>query len=80
MKLASLIQDDTGAVSSMRVMSLVVVVPVMIVWTVLCIKQNTFIVPDAKVITLIATALGSKALQSFSENFAPSPKPQPPTS
>lgn len=74
MKLATLIQDDTGAVSSMRVMSLLVVIPVMLVWTVLCIRQNTFIIPDTKIIAIVGTALGSKALQSFSENFS-APKP-----
>ncbi len=67
----------------MRVMSLAVVVPVMIVWTVLSIRQNTFIIPDTKIITLIGTAMGGKALQSFSENFSgvvrPSLPPQPTT-
>lgn len=75
MKLSTLICDDTGAVSSMRVMSLLVVLPVMLVWTVLCIRQNTFIIPDTKLIALVGTALGSKALQSFSENFSPSKTP-----
>jgi hypothetical protein len=69
-----LISDGAGELSTMRVMSLAVVVPVMIVWTVLSIRQNTFIVPDAKIITLVGTAMGSKALQSFSENFSPATK------
>lgn len=54
----------------MRVMSLAVVVPVMIVWTVLCIRQNQFIIPDTRIVTLLATAIGGKAVQSFSENFS----------
>ncbi len=83
MKFSSLIQDDTGALSSMRIMSLFVVVPVMVVWTVLSIKRGDFIVPDAKIITLVVSAMGCKSIQSFSENFSPPSQTQnqtPPSS
>lgn len=63
--------------STMRVMTLLVVVPVMVVWTVLCIKTGQLIVPDAKFITLISAALGSKALQSLAENLPQAPSPAP---
>lgn len=66
-----LISDDTGAPSTMRVLALVIVVPVMIVWTTLCIRQNTFIVPPSGIISLLVTGIGGKALQSFAENLAP---------
>lgn len=81
--LRQLISDGDGQLSTMRAINFIVVVPVMVVWTVLSIRQNTFIIPDAKIITLLATTIGGKALQSFSENFSPAAlrpsQPQPTT-
>lgn len=59
--------SDGEMPSTMRVLVLIVVVPVMIVWTVLSIKTGQFIVPDAKIIGLLISALGAKSLQSFAE-------------
>lgn len=53
--------------STMRVLVLVIVVPIMLVWAVLCLRQNTFIVPDWKVVSLIITGVAGKWLQSTSE-------------
>jgi hypothetical protein len=66
-KLVELISDGTGAPSTMRVMSLLIVVPVMVVWTVLSIRQNTFVPIDGTTLTLVGFALGGKSLQSFAE-------------
>jgi hypothetical protein len=71
MKLLSLIQDDTGALSSMRVMTLIVVIPVMLVWTVLSIRQNVFVPMPVEMMGLIIAALGAKAAQSKFENLNP---------
>jgi len=51
--------------STLRVILLIVI----LVWAVLCIRQNTFVVPDVKVIGFIGTLLGGKVAQSFSENL-----------
>lgn len=58
----------------MRVAMLFVVAAFTIVWAILSIRQNTMIVPDAKLITLIGTVIGGKVAQSFSENFSPPTK------
>ena len=71
MKLLSLIQDDTGALSSMRVMTLIVVIPVMLVWTVLSIRQNVFVPMPVEMMGIIVAALGAKAAQSKFENPQP---------
>ena len=64
-----LISDDGGAPSTMRVMGLVVVVPFMIVWTVLSIKTGVLIIPDTKLVMLVASAFAGKSAQSLFENF-----------
>ena len=53
----------------MRVMGLVVVVPFMIVWTVLSIKTGVLIIPDTKLVMLVASAFAGKSAQSLFENF-----------
>lgn len=73
MKLLSLIQDDTGALSSMRVMALMIILPVMVVWTVLSIRQNVFVPMPVEMMGLIIAALGAKAAQSKFENPVTSP-------
>lgn len=75
MKLATLIQDDTGAVSSMRVMTLAVVLSVMLVWTVISIRQNAFAPMPMEVMSLVIAALGAKAAQSKFEATPPAPAP-----
>lgn len=77
MKALQQLISDGEQPSTMRVLALIVVVPVMIVWTVLCIKQGQFIVPDAKIVTLIVSAFGGKALQSLFENLPAKPVSQP---
>ena len=67
MKFLQQLVSDGEMPSSLRVMALIVVVPVMIVWTVLCIKQGSFIVPDTKILVMLGTAFGGKTLQSFAE-------------
>lgn len=65
-KLLQLIGDGEQP-STLRVAVLIIIAPVMTVWTVLSIKQNQFIIPDAKILALVVSALGSKALQAFAE-------------
>jgi hypothetical protein len=67
MKLLQQLISDGEMPSTMRVLALAVVVPVMLVWSVLCIKQNTFIVPDWKIVAMVISAFGSKSLQSLFE-------------
>lgn len=74
-KLLQLISDGDGAPSTMRVMSLLIVFPVMIVWTVLSIQQNQFVVMDSHLLTLVGLALGGKAVQSFAERETPPVSP-----
>lgn len=62
--------SDGEHASAMRVIALVIVVPIMVVWTVLCIKQGQFIIPDWRIVSLVVSAVGGKTLQSFAENFA----------
>ena len=69
--------SDGEQPSTLRIILLIVI----LVWAVLCIRSNTFVVPDIKVIGFIGTLLGGKVTQSFSENIAGN-KPQntnPPT-
>ena len=69
--------SDGDQPSTMRVLLLIVV----LVWAILCLRQNTFVVPDVRVIGFLGTLFGAKVGQSFSENFsAGKPQPQnPPT-
>jgi hypothetical protein len=61
--------SDGEQPSTMRVMGLVVVVPFMVVWSVLCIKTGTLIIPDTKLVMLVASAFAGKSVQSLFENF-----------
>lgn len=79
MKLLTLIQDDTGAISSMRVMTLAVVLPVMLVWTVISIRQNAFVPMPMEVMSLVIAALGAKAAQSKFESAPSTINSQPST-
>jgi hypothetical protein len=58
--------SDGEQPSTMRVLLLIVV----LVWAILCIRQNTFVVPDMKVIYFLGTMFGGKAAQSFAENLS----------
>jgi hypothetical protein len=95
-----LISDEGGAPSTMRVMGLVVVLfvipPMMVVWVILSLRQNAFVVPPSGFITLLSVVFGTKSLQSLAENFTgihinaaggtpalpgfPAPTPQTPNS
>ncbi|MGA2178797.1 MAG: hypothetical protein ABSH15_04360 [Verrucomicrobiota bacterium] len=68
-KLSQLISDGDGAPSTMRLAVLLIIVPIMTVWTVLSIKTGAMIDLDAKWLGLIAAALAAKTGQSFSENL-----------
>lgn len=71
--------SDGEQPSTMRVMLLIV----MLVWAVLCIRQNTFVVPPMDAVKFLGTIFGAKVGQSFAENFrapkAPAADLQPPT-
>ena len=67
-KLFQLISDGDGAPSTMRVAVLLIIVPIMTVWTVLSIKAGQMIDLDVKWLGLIAAALAAKTGQSFAEN------------
>ena len=72
-KLFQLISDGDGAPSTMRFAVLLIIVPIMTVWTVLSIKAGQMIDLDVKWIGLIAAALAAKTGQSFSENMSTPP-------
>ena len=66
-KLTQLISDGDGQPSTMRLAVLLIIVPIMTVWTVLSIKTGAMIDLDAKWLGLIAAALAAKTGQSFAE-------------
>lgn len=55
--------------STMRVAQLAVVLPFMVVWTALSLKQGEMIIPDTRLVVMVAAAFGGKAAQSLFENF-----------
>jgi hypothetical protein len=80
--------SDGEQPSLMRVIALIVVVcvvpPMMVVWVILSLRQNAFVVPPAGFITLLSVVFGAKSFQSFAENFTGihfslPPVPQPTT-
>ncbi len=58
---------EPGVASNMRVLSTLVVINIMSVWTWKCITSPTLAPLDMNLVILIASVLGVKALQSFSE-------------
>lgn len=58
---------EPGVVSNMRVLSTLVVLNIMGVWTWKCIANPVLVPLDMNLVILIASVLGVKALQSFSE-------------
>jgi hypothetical protein len=76
-KIIQLISDGDGAPSTMRFAVLLIIVPIMTVWTVLSIKAGQMIDLDVKWIGLIAAALAAKTGQSFAENASGSAPVKP---
>jgi hypothetical protein len=76
--LQQMIADGDGLPSTMRVLVLIIVIPIMVVWSILSIKKGDFIIPDPKILYLVATAIGGKAVQSFAENLHPTNPPAAP--
>lgn len=64
--------SDGELPSTGRVIALIIVVPIMIVWTLLSLRRGDFIVPDLKIISLLVAAISGKTLQSFAEAITPS--------
>lgn len=54
---------DSGALSMMRVAAFIVVSNLMFVWTMLCLRTNTFIPLDFNTALTIIGVLGAKAYQ-----------------
>lgn len=72
MNLLKQLISDGEMPSTMRVMTLAIVLPVMLVWTILCIRQNAFVAIPVELIGLLVAALGAKAAQSkFEQTPAP---------
>lgn len=69
--------SDGEAPSVMRVLALLIVIPVMIVWTALSIKKGEFIIPDMKIVSLVIAAISGKTVQSFAEALTPATSTKP---
>ena len=63
--LKQIFADDTGAISSMRVVFVLVVLMVVATWCVLSIRANAFVPIPPTVLGLVITAFGGKTLQSL---------------
>lgn len=72
--LLSMLKDDTGAVSSMRVILLLVALAVLVPHVVLAIKTSTTPQFSASDLELLGLALGAKLLQNGQE-ASPAPPP-----
>jgi hypothetical protein len=79
MNLLKQLISDGEMPSTMRVMGLLIVAPVMIVWAILCIKRGEFIPMPMELVSIIIAALGAKAWQARSENSGSPAQPQPST-
>lgn len=60
-------QPSTG-----RVLVLAIVIPIMIVWIVLCIRKGEFITIPWQMIAAVISAVLGKSAQSFAEALQPS--------
>ena len=65
--LTSAIRDDTGSISSMRVLFLGWGLGVLAVWIILCISTASFVSPDVKVFGFILSLVGGKLIQNKQE-------------
>lgn len=68
MKLAQFFQDDTGALSAMRLMFIIWGLGVFVTWTVLSIIAKQMQPIPAGVVEILGMCIGGKVIQAFSEN------------
>ncbi len=67
-KLSEFFTDGTGALSAMRLSQHMIVFCTLFLWAKACAASHWTMVPlDATQVTLVATALGAKTIQSFAE-------------
>ena len=69
--ISQLLKDDTGQLSSMRLILLVWGLGTFIVWAYLSIDTHTMSVIPSQVMEILGMVLGGKVFQSFSENQLP---------
>lgn len=67
-RLLQFFQDDTGALSAMRLLFIVWGIGTFIVWTSLCIKTGTMVAMDIKILGFLVSLVGGKVVQNFTEN------------
>ena len=60
--------DPDGKLSSIRVLTFMVVLIVMLVWAYISMKAGAMVMIDPGLIGVIGTLVGGKTVQSFAEN------------
>lgn len=79
MKFSQFFQDDTGALSAMRLMFIVWGLGVFVTWTVLSIIAKQMQPIPSGVIEILGMCIGGKVIQAFSENSTTITSNQPVT-
>ena len=79
-KFWSLLEDNSGGLSAMRVAFLTVVLVTMFNWTFTCINKKELVPMDTNMVTLVIGLGGVKAVQRFGEKPADSTTPPTTTS
>ena len=68
LKLSQFFQDDTGALSALRLLFIGWGITVLIVWTILSLKTLTLIPIPPTVLTFLGSLMGTKLVQNWTEN------------
>lgn len=74
--LTQFLRDDTGALSSMRLLFLAWGLVALVVWAVICFKTATVAALPWSLTSFIVSLIGGKVLQSWTESIG---QPTPPT-
>jgi hypothetical protein len=67
-RLSQFFQDDTGALSAMRLMFITWGLGVLILWTILSVMARQMLPIPAGVVEILGMCVGGKVIQAFSEN------------
>lgn len=75
MNLSQMFKDDTGQVSSMRVVFVLWGFGVFALWAVISFKAGQMVAIPQQAMEVLGMCLGGKVVQSFSENNSPTTPP-----
>lgn len=67
LRLSQFFQDDTGALSAMRLLLIGWSITVLVIWSVLSIKTVTLVPIPPSVLTWLGTLIGGKMIQNYTE-------------